>query len=68
MQSTQTNAEAMTAKDHRYLVTKYFYDGILKGITLVDESPIPFAFGFITRGNGFGSNFIVLKTERMASK
>ena len=63
MNNTLTQAEARTAKDSRYMVTKYFYDGFSKGITIVDKCPKPFPVGFMTKGYSLGSPFIVLNCE-----
>lgn len=47
----------------RYLVTKKFTAGPMKGMTIVDESPVPFYVGFKPSKPYFGSPYIVTKTQ-----
>jgi hypothetical protein len=63
MKSNTTNAEASAASVTRYIVTKHFIGGLLEGITIQDESPVPFYVGFKSSGV-FGSPFEVLKIEK----
>jgi hypothetical protein len=50
-------------RSKRYLVTKKFTSGYMKGATIVDESPVPLYVGFKPSKPYFGSPYIVTKTE-----
>lgn len=50
-------------KSRRYLVTKKFTSGYMKGSTIVDDSPVPLYVGFKPSRPYFGSPYIVTKTE-----
>ena len=56
-------AERYKKQSTRYLVTKKFTAGPMKGLTVVDESPVPFYVGFKPSRPYFGSPYIVTKTE-----
>ena len=60
----QTKTELSAVKATRYLVTKQFTGGYMKGLTIVDESPVPFYVGFKTAKPYLGSPYIVTKTEQ----
>jgi hypothetical protein len=56
-------AERYKKQSRRYLVTKKFTSGYMKGATIVDESPVPLYVGFKPSKPYFGSPYIVTKTE-----
>ena len=56
-------SERYMKRSKRYLVTKKFTAGPMKGMTIVDESPVPFYVGFKPSKPYFGSPYIVTKTQ-----
>jgi hypothetical protein len=56
-------SERYKKRSVRYLVTKKFTAGPMKGLTIVDESPVPFYVGFKPSKPYFGSPYIVTKTQ-----
>ena len=56
-------SERYKKKSAQYLVTKKFTGGAMKGLTIVDKSPVPFYVGFKPSKPYFGSPYIVTKTE-----
>ena len=56
-------SERYKERSKRYLVTKKFTSGYMKGMTIVDESPVPLYVGFKPSKPYFGSPYIVTKTQ-----
>jgi len=56
-------SESYKKRSNRYLVTKKFTSGYMKGMTIVDESPVPLYVGFKPSKPYFGSPYIVTKTQ-----
>ena len=44
----------------RYLVTRHFTNGTLKGLTHTGETPVSFPKGFTSKAVGFGSPFVIV--------
>ena len=50
----------------KYLVTRRFTEGVLKGLTHTGETPVSFPVGFMSKKIGAGTPFVVVSCAEVS--